>query len=181
MYLNELQYQTMNTNGQVSVEITTSFGAIEIEMAPFHLMPHTTRYFLQMVETGFWKGCHFFRNARHVLQANCHHRTLGRHEFQPTMIFQEYSTAYVHKPFTVGIAGRPGGPDFYINLVDNVENHGPGGQDADADPCFGKIVKGMDVIQHIKTLPRKPDDPMEGLVDEEWVEFLSVTVHVKKD
>ena len=44
-----------------------------------------------------------------------------------SLAFQEYSAEYPHRPFTVGIAGRPGGPDFYINLLDNVKNHGPGG------------------------------------------------------
>ncbi|ETO30840.1 hypothetical protein RFI_06276 [Reticulomyxa filosa] len=205
MYLSELQYHTLNPNGEVTVQINTRFGIIEIEMAPFNIMPHTTRYFLQMIASGFWNGCHFFRNANHVIQANCHHRcvacsfqmccvvckenaqakvffwigTNGRHEYEPSISFQEYSEEYVHKPFTVGIAGRPGGPDFYINLVDNIRNHGPGGQDGEADPCFGKIVKGMEVIHHIQSLPKKPNDPLEVLVDEEWVEILSATVHVK--
>ena len=57
--------------------------------------------------------------------------------------FQEYSPEYPHVQWTVGLAGRPGGPDFYISKVDNSANHGPGGQShhdlhEEADPCFGK-------------------------------------------
>lgn len=38
---------------------------------------------------------------------------------------QEYSPEFTHLENTLGIAGRPGGPDFYFSLVENVRNHGP--------------------------------------------------------
>ena len=58
----------------LQVLIETSFGDIILEMASIKKMPHTIRYFTTLIETKFWNGCHFFRNANHVIQANCHRR-----------------------------------------------------------------------------------------------------------
>jgi len=110
---------------------------VELEMAPFELMPHVTHWFLTMVETGYWDGCHLIRNAQHVLQFNCHARTAatgnahllarvpgsgaaqGRIGGYKSIVFQEFSPDFNHLPFTLGVAGRPGGEDFYVNLVEN--------------------------------------------------------------
>ena len=59
------------------------------------------------------------------------------------------------------MAGRPGGPDFYISTVDNTLNHGPGGQGQytlknEADPCFAKVVQGVEVVEAIHKLPTLP-------------------------
>jgi hypothetical protein len=60
------------------------------------------------------------------------------------LAFPDYSHDYPHVPWTVGFTGRPGGPDWYINKVDNTQGHGPGGQQQYAlneqgDSCFGTI------------------------------------------
>ena len=60
------------------------------------------------------------------------------------LAFPDYSHDYPHVPWTVGFTGRPGGPDWYINKVDNTQGHGPGGQSQYAlneqgDSCFGTI------------------------------------------
>ena len=52
---------------------------------------------------------------------------------------------------------QTGGPDFYINKMDNSANHGPGGQtqvvlNEEADPCFGRILEGKDIIDRIGSL-----------------------------
>lgn len=74
------------------------------------------------------------------------------------MPFQEYSAEYPHSKYTVGFAGRPGGPDFYINKVDNSVNHGPGGQShhdlhEEADPCFARLVGGMEILEELNKVP----------------------------
>jgi len=77
--------------------------------------------------------------------------------------FQEYSDQYPHQQWTVGIAGRPGGPDFYVNKLDNSLIHGPGGQTNqhdlhnEADPCFGKVVEGLDTLKEVDAIPTDPD------------------------
>lgn len=138
---------------------------VELELAPFDLMPHVTHWFLTMAETGYWDGCHLIRNAKHVLQFNCHARTAatgnarllarvpgggaaeGKISGYKSIVFQEFSPDFHHLPFTLGVAGRPGGEDFYINLVDNTNSHGPGGQGPEADPCFAKVVRGREVLE----------------------------------
>ena len=65
--------------------------------------------------------------------------------------FQEYDASFPHVPHSVGLAGRPGGPDFYISTKDNTFNHGPGSQNAEArhtgeaDPCFAKVIGGREL------------------------------------
>ena len=71
------------------------------------------------------------------------------------LLYQEYSPQYKHEPWTIGYAGRPAGPDFYINMKDNTNEHGPGpDKHSEADPCFGKIVEGFDVLERIGMIPR---------------------------
>ncbi len=143
------------------VLMETSVGSLEFEMAPAHLMPYVTKWFLDLVEEGYWNGCGFVRAASHVLQANCGpKRGETRH---PSIAFQEYSEEYTHKPLTLGVAGFPGGPDWYINLVDNVRNHGPGGQDPiEANPCFARVVSGQDTVKAIRAQPHESSG-FEGL------------------
>ncbi len=69
--------------------------------------------------------------------------------------FPEYSPNFPHIANTVGFATRPGGPEFYINIDNNSKLHGPGGQKhhalvEEADACFGKIVRGLDLVAEIQ-------------------------------
>ena len=92
---------------------------------------------LSQVEAGLWDGCAFVRNAPHVLQAttrNMEHVSQQRRfakakkEIDESLAFQDYSKKFPHEKYTLGFAGRPGGPDFYVSTQDNTYNHGPGGQ-----------------------------------------------------
>jgi hypothetical protein len=61
------------------------------------------------------------------------------------------SPNFPHVKYTLGYAGRPGGPDFYVSTMDNTFNHGPGGQasyeeKSEADPCFAKVVPGYEAV-----------------------------------
>jgi hypothetical protein len=61
------------------------------------------------------------------------------------------SPNFPHVKYTLGYAGRPGGPDFYVSTQDNTQNHGPGGQASyeeasEADPCFAKVVPGYEPV-----------------------------------
>ena len=51
--------------------------------------------------------------------------------------------------------GRPGGPEFYISTVSNVGNHGPGSQGSktEADSCFGRILRGEDIVKRMEGQP----------------------------
>lgn len=134
---------------------------IVIQLAPASLLPHSVHTFLEIaIET--WKGGAFHRAASHVLQA----KVFGK---SPGMAFQEYSKAYPHVMGTLGFAGRPGGPGFYISTIDNTRNHGPGTQQKDnpheADSCFGRVVEGWKgVVARMKLQPGA--SPSGGFVND---------------
>lgn len=141
------------------------FPSFVIELFPLKEMPHSVHLFLQQVYHGLWDDCHFVVNAPHILQAGTYpiegpdkgdDEKIKQFERVGLDIvhFQEYNNDFPHTQWTVGFAGRPGGPDFYINKLDNTENHGPHGQsqhslEEEADPCFGKIVEGQEVLERI--------------------------------
>jgi hypothetical protein len=68
-----------------------------------------------------------------------------------------FINCFVPSPFPFCCSA--GGPSFYINTVDNTQSHGPGGQPTDddfgegeapADPCFGRVVSGYEVVARIQ-------------------------------
>ena len=141
-----------------------------IEMAPLDIMPHSVNLFLQQVHHELWDGCTLIKNAHHKMEwgptmNSDNARSGGKfNNFLEIGLdkvsYQEYSDQYPHVQWTVGFSGRPGGPNFYINKYDNSLIHGPGGQahhghdlHNEADPCFGKIVEGMEVIDDISLIP----------------------------
>ena len=105
-----------------------------IETAPLSLMPHSVHQFLRMVSEKLWDGLAFVHRDihSHVMQATPLNvktgaRAIDRFENAglTKLAFSEYSPDYPHLAYTVGFSGRPGGPDFYINTVDNSLSHGP--------------------------------------------------------
>jgi cyclophilin family peptidyl-prolyl cis-trans isomerase len=173
--------------GPHQVEITVAFdpefpkekdtdenmARILIEMAPVEEMPHAVYWFLEQVSRKLYDGCSFHRNAGHVVQGgpapnfltpipnpsslNKRFKDAGFY----SILFQEYSPNFPHQKYTLGFAGRPGGPDFYISTHDNSRVHGPGGQSSyedqtEADSCFAKVVEGFDVADRMRLSPVKP-------------------------
>eukprot|EP00540_Astrosyne_radiata_P001389 CAMPEP_0116849454 /NCGR_PEP_ID=MMETSP0418-20121206/15586_1 /TAXON_ID=1158023 /ORGANISM="Astrosyne radiata, Strain 13vi08-1A" /LENGTH=311 /DNA_ID=CAMNT_0004481187 /DNA_START=341 /DNA_END=1276 /DNA_ORIENTATION=+ len=113
-------------------------GEFVIEMAPSELVPHSVFTFMEIAR--LWRGGAFHRIAGHVLQVMV--KPLGiKH-----LAFQEYSPNFPHKKGTVGYAGRPSGPAWYVSIENNTRIHGPGSQQKrnpyEADSCFGKVIEG---------------------------------------
>ena len=151
---------------------------LTLEMAPLDQMPHTVNLFLQQVHHELWDGSRIHYNPRHIFQIGPSYHE--ENELYPhydnfykmgldKVSFQEYSKEYPHAQWTVGMAGRPAGPDFYINKIDNTHNHGPGGQPNEddmhneADPCFAKIINdGHLILQDIDLIPYKSIDKSDG-------------------
>lgn len=142
-----------------------------IELAPIDEMPHAVYWFLEQVTRGLFDGCSFHRNAGHVVQGGPApnflsppdpqlHKRFQRAGFYH-ILFQEYSPKFPHEKYTMGLAGRPGGPDFYVSTANNTKLHGPGGQrsyddPSEADPCFAKVVEGFNVVDRMQLGPVKP-------------------------
>lgn len=157
----ELEYPKVNTADPPS-KWPRIRNKIVIEMAPLDLMPHSVNLFLQQVHHGLWDGNELTTNPDHIMSFG-YHRASAHEGFVDraleTVSYQEYSHKYPHVQWTVGFMGRPSGPDFYINKLDNTVAHGPGGQansedmHNEADPCFGRVVEGFDVLNEINAIP----------------------------
>jgi cyclophilin family peptidyl-prolyl cis-trans isomerase len=173
-------------DGPAHVLIDTTQGELEIEMAPCDLMPVVTMHFIQQVRDGYWDRTSFFRAESHVIQAS-NMAPDGSRSSKPSVMkrsasipFQEYNEKFPHNRYTLGIAGRPGGPDFYVNMLENVKIHGPGGQghnyqgDPDSDSCFARVVRGEEVAVKIQALPFKRESGLHIL--QEPVEIRSMRV-----
>lgn len=134
---------------------------IILETASINDMPHSVYLFLEQVDHHLYDHTTFHRNAAHLVQAGpsastTSHARFRHHPSLNSVIFQEYAPEMTHKQYTLGYPGRPGGPDFYVNMRDNSGSHGPGGQQThysdmmhDADPCFARIVRGWETIERV--------------------------------
>lgn len=114
-------------------------ASVLFELAPMSLQPHSIFTFLEVARRWHVKKGAFHRRANHVLQAVVNDHASIKH-----LAFQEYSPSFPHVRGTVGYAGRPSGPAFYVSIMDNSKNHGPGSQGVknphEADSCFGKVL-----------------------------------------
>lgn len=149
----------------------SKFKELKIRMAPIELMPYAVYKFLQIIK--HWKGGSFHRNAGHVLQAQVTDPLEG------SLAFQEYNPSFPHEQFTMGFAGRPGGPAFYISTIDNTHNHGPAsqGSSSEADSCFAKVLESShSVVQFMQRQPGADDN--YGFIDDQnyWIRIRNFTV-----
>lgn len=174
-----------------------------VQLAPLGSMPHAVHLFLEQVSHKLWDGGWFYLNGPHVLQAGpqaeeeeverareagLSQRAAAIRPFRELLLdslsFAEYSDDFPHLPWTLGFTGRPGGPDFYINKVDNTVSHGPGGQvhhessSEHADACFAKVVDGFDTLEKMIKSPIVHDDESEDYqyFFEDPVQIMSVTI-----
>ena len=152
-------------------------------------MPHATHVFLEQVAHKLWDGCAFAVNADHVLQTAPVDAVTGQ-DRTPAFVekeldilsFQEYSDRHPHKRYTVGFTGRPAGPGFYVNKIDNSVDNGPGGQahhdlDEEADPCFGVVDDGsVLVLERLFQLPTIADNGPHDHWLEDYLPILSARV-----
>jgi hypothetical protein len=95
--------------------------SFQVELAPLSDMPHATHLFLEQVSHKLWdRQAGFYVNHPHVMQAGPRTKA-ARQQFVDynleKLAFPEYSDKFPHVPWTLGYAGRPGGPSFYINKV----------------------------------------------------------------
>jgi len=145
-------------------------GSLTIEMAPLGLMPHSKQLFMEQIFHGLWNGCTFQSHKDGRIGATAATPDSLDSKLQQfkdaeldSVSFQEYDENFPHSLLTVGFDGRPGGPSWYINTRDNEEAHGPGGSKNvyaltdEADPCFGRVVHGFEVVEKLQNVPVAPN------------------------
>jgi cyclophilin family peptidyl-prolyl cis-trans isomerase len=137
--------------------------------------PLTAANFLRYVREGFYTNTLFHRViANFVIQGGGHDATTQQLKPTHDPVFNESGNGLQNKRGTVGLARgespHSGNAQFYVNLVDN----------PDLDPVptrwgytvFGRVVQGMDVIEHIGETPTgaagpfKSDSPLKPVVIE---------------
>lgn len=120
-------------------------STILLELAPVDYLPHSVFNFLEMIRNGCGEG----ENDRitdvfqHIVVFRC-----GK--WSEKLYFQEYVDEYPHRQRTLGWSNRPGGPNFYVSILDNSEAHGRGSQGQpnpyEADSPIGKVIEGFEEV-----------------------------------
>lgn len=154
-------------NAHPQVELKTSLGDIVIELFP-DKAPKTVANFLQYVKDGFYDGTVFHRVIPgYLVQGGLYTRELRPKRTLPP-IPDEANNGLSNLRGTVAAARGPD-PDsataqFFVNVVDNPRLDYVGNQSGMTwgYAVFGKIVKGMDVVDKIDNLPTGPQGPFIG-------------------
>ena len=155
----------------ISVELQTSMGDIVIELNE-QAAPVTVKNFLRYVEDGFYDGTIFHRVIhKFMIQGGGLTPEMEKKETRDAIV-NEASNGLKNKRGTIAMAwgGDPNSAtcQFFINHVANpgldyVPNANPG------YAVFGKVVKGMDVVDAIAwvettTRAGKENVPVEPVV-----------------
>jgi cyclophilin family peptidyl-prolyl cis-trans isomerase len=163
------------------VGIKTSQGDFVIELFP-DKAPKTVANFLQYVKDGFYDGTVFHRVIPgYLVQGGLYTRELRPKRTLPS-IPDEANNGLSNLRGTVAAARGPD-PDsataqFFINVVDNPRLDYVGNQSGMTwgYAVFGKVVKGMDVVDKIDNLPTGPQGPFIGDVPRPLVVIESAKV-----
>ncbi len=142
------------SSGPAFVRLTTSKGEIVIELDRAKA-PVTVANFLGYVRSGFYDGTVFHRVIPSFMIQGGGFNTLAKQMATEKPIRNEGDNGLSNSRGTIAMA-RTNNPDsataqFFINVVDN-----PGLDTTPTKPgyaVFGKVVKGMDVVDAIRVVP----------------------------
>ncbi|KIC96293.1 peptidylprolyl isomerase [Flavihumibacter solisilvae] len=156
-------------NGNIRVEIETGEGDIVIELYP-KKAPQSVKAFLEIVDKGYYNNCSFYRvlnndnqpsNApkAELVQGGLWNRTKKRPELPKVVHETTQQTGLHHKRGTVSLARESPGTatsEFFICMEDQpgLDFGGENNPDGQGYAAFGRVIKGMDVVNKIF---RKPE------------------------
>ncbi len=155
------------------VEIKTNFGAVTVELYP-EKAPKTVENFLQYVKSGFYKDAIFHRVIPgFMIQGGGFSKAM---EQKPTRdpVGIESNNGLKNDTGTIAMA-RTQNPNsataqFFINLTDNAFlNFSAPTVRGYGYTVFGKVVKGMDVVENIAKLPTGAGGPFPQDVPQQQV------------
>jgi hypothetical protein len=115
-------------------------------------MPHSIDHFFRMIEKNLWDDLTlvFDRNSNVIMATTMtmdnSHTWAGQRFVNNNlthMAFTECSPTFPpphHRRYSVAFSGRPGGPNFYINMDDELEfAH-------EHESTFGVVMEGRDIL-----------------------------------
>ena len=163
---------------EVTVLMSTSMGDIHIQLDSKN-SPKTVENFLKYVDDKFYDGIIFHRVINNfMIQAGGFKVDVGTFKKQKTKpaIKNESEKSLPNKTGTIAMA-RTSDPDsatsqFFINVADNAALDYPNNGGGYA--TFGKVTKGMDVVNKIKAVKTEIKNGMEN-VPTETITIKSVT------
>ena len=153
----------MPKDGEKVAVITTNFGEIVLKFLPA-VAPNTVANFEKLANQKFYDGTKFHRVIPHfMIQGGDPNSKDGANGGPPGtggpgyMIKAEFnSTHHTRGVVSMARAQDPdsAGSQFFICVEESPSVVGLDGQYT----AFGKVVKGMNVVDHIVNLPRDPSD-----------------------
>ena len=145
-------------------------NVFEVELAPLSEMPHTVFTLLDLIDLQLFDGTSFVSADNALIEGGSPNhaptpKSVKLHERyakfgynRSPLGFNEYSSEFPHKEFTIGFTGSPiAGPTLAINMMDNSDVRGPDKHGRNGDPCFGKVISGFDTLQRIQNAPKAAD------------------------
>lgn len=158
------------------VSLQTNLGTIVVELYP-DKAPKTVANFLQYVKDGFYNGTIFHRVIRNFMIQGGGFTTDFQRKSTRAPIVNEADNGLGNARGTIAMARtfepHSATSQFFINVVDNPRLDFSSATPRGWGYCvFGKVVKGMDVVDKIRKLPtgaRGPfgsDVPLETVVIE---------------
>lgn len=163
------------------VLLHTSQGDITLELYP-DKAPKSVANFLQYVRDGFYDGTLLHRVIPgYLVQGGLYTRDLQPKRTRPA-IASEADNGLSNVRGTIAVARgadpNSGTAQFFFNLVDNRRLDFVGNQSGLTwgFAVFGKVVKGMDVLDKIAALPTRPLGPFAGDVPNPLVVIESARV-----
>jgi peptidylprolyl isomerase len=153
----------------------TSMGSFEIELFT-DKMPITTKNFIDLAEKGFYDNTKFHRVISDFMVQGGDPLTKDNSKQQlwgtgdpGYKIKDEFVEGLSNVRGTISMAnsGNPdtGGSQFFINVVDNTNLDFDKFPPQSKHPVFGKVIKGMDVVDKIVGVTTTgPNRPIEDVI-----------------
>ena len=148
------------------VQLKTSMGDIVLELYP-DKAPKTVENFLAYVKSGHYNGTVFHRVINNFMIQGGGYDRSGNEKPTRAPVQNEAGNGLRNDRGWVAMA-RTSAPhsasaQFFINVVDNQRLNYPS-FDGWGYAVFGKVTKGMDVVDKIKAVPTGPRDVPQSSV-----------------
>ncbi|OEZ89574.1 peptidyl-prolyl cis-trans isomerase A precursor [Janthinobacterium sp. HH107] len=147
------------------VALKTSMGEIVLELNQ-EKAPQSVANFLQYVKSGYYKGTVFHRVIDgFMIQGGGFDKNM-KQKATKAPIKNEAQNGLQNVTYSIAMA-RTGDPhsataQFFINVNDNGALDYPG-RDGFGYTVFGKVIKGMDVVDKIKAVPVADKGPHQNV------------------